>query len=123
MGTIQNSINTIIGAAAGVATALDKSRTPQEEPKQEEPKQNKPIKPNNENIGNQKAQEAINKRYQQDKDFAARLDKAKDNTAKRDSQMIEANQKELDRQKLEKKKNKSIEILNNLKKKNEGGDK
>lgn len=123
MGTVQNSINTIIGAAAGMATALDKSRKPQEEPKQEEPKKDKPIKPNNENIGNQKAQEAINKRYQQDKDFAARLDKAKANTAKRASQMIEANQKELDRQKLEKKKNKSIEILNNLKKKNEGGDK
>ena len=122
MGTIQNSINTIIGAAAGVATALDRSRKPQEPQEPQEPNSNI-VKPNNENIGNQKAQEAINKRYQQDKDFAARLDKAKANTAKRASQMIEANQKELDRQKLEKKKNKSIEILNNLKKKNEGGDK
>ena len=122
MGTIQNSINTIIGAAAGVATALDKSRKPQEPQEPQEPSSNT-VKPNNENIGNQRAQEAINKRYQQDKDFAARFDKAKANTAKRASQMIEANQKELDRQKLEKKKNKSIEILNNLKKKNEGGDK
>lgn len=122
MGTIQNSINTIIGAAAGVATAIDKSRKPQEPQEPQEPSSNT-VKPNNENIGNQRAQEAINKRYQQDKDFAARLDKAKANTAKRASQMIEANQKELDRQKLEKKKNKSIEILNNLKKKNEGGDK
>lgn len=122
MGTIQNSINTIIGAAAGVATAIDKSRKPQEPQEPQEPSSNT-VKPNNENIGNQRAQEAINKRYQQDKDFAARLDKAKANTAKRASQMIEANQKELERQKLEKKKNKSIEILNNLKKKNEGGDK
>ena len=122
MGTIQNSINTIIGATAGVATALNKSREPQEPQEPKKPNSNT-VKSNNENIGNQRAQEAINKRYQQDKDFAARLDKAKANTAKRASQMIEANQKELDRQKLEKKKKKSIEILNNLKKKNEGGDK
>lgn len=121
MGTVQGAINTIIASTAAAATAIGKTAKNPAEP--QEPKSNNPTKPSNDSIGNKMSQDAINKRYQQDKDFAARMDKAKANTAKRAQQMKDANKQEFDRLKLEKKKTEGIKKLTELKKHTEGGDK
>lgn len=130
MGTIQGAMNTIIASGATAAAALGKSKD-NEEPKKNltETKTDNPKKEytkptlNKPSIGNQEAQKAIQNRYNQDKDFAARMDKAKANTAKRAQQMIDSNKQEFDRLKLEKKKTESIKKLTELKKHKEGGDK
>ena len=124
MGPIQSGINNLLGVAGVAATTLkssfdkaNKEPIPEETPKKEYQK------PTIEDVytkGNRFSQEEINRKYNQNAEFRKRLDAAKERVAKNAKSAIQANQTEFERQKLEKKKEKSIKLLEQIRK---GGDK
>lgn len=124
MGPIQSGINNLLGVAGVAATTLkssfdkaNKESIPEETPKKEYQK------PTIEDVytkGNRVSQEEINRKYNQNAEFRKRLDAAKERVAKNAESAIQANQTEFERQKLEKKKEKSIKLLEQIRK---GGDK
>ena len=125
MAAIQSAINSIIASGAAVATALSGgSKTPKEEttpPDKEKKEYKKPTMEEGYYIkGNIVSQEEINRKYNQNAEFKKRLDAAKGRVAKNAESEIQANKTEFERQKLEKKKEKSIKLLEQLRK---GGDK
>ena len=125
MGPIQSGINNLLGVAGVAATTLksnfdkaNKEAIPEETPKKE---YQKPTMEEGYYIkGNIVSQEEINRKYNQNAEFRKRLDAAKERVAKNAESAIQANQTEFERQKLEKKKEKSIKLLEQIRK---GGDK
>lgn len=145
MGTIQGAMNSIIAstAAAAVSTKADIEKRSEkkheeyiadqidkgerygeaaEEAYNKKSPYTKPILIKDPQ-GNQKAQEAIRQRYENDKAWADRFDKAKNKISNQAAEAKKNMQEEYEHKKFEKKKTEAVQTLIELQEHLEGGKK